>query len=76
MRYRRIVVCVLVIFGVALGSAWAQVAVTDPATTAQNAVIAVLKNQIVLGKFVQYAEEHGYMPFRPQLRDLFAPVGN
>jgi 4,5-dihydroxyphthalate decarboxylase len=34
------------------------------------------ENQVVLEKFVQYAEEQGYIPFRPQLNDLFAPVGN
>jgi 4,5-dihydroxyphthalate decarboxylase len=34
------------------------------------------ENQIVLEKFVQYAEEQGYIPYRPQLRDLFAPVEN
>jgi len=34
------------------------------------------QNQIVLEKFVQYAEEQGYIPFRPQLSDLFAPLGN
>jgi hypothetical protein len=54
MKYRRIVICVLVIFGVAFGSAWAQIVVTDPATTAQNAVIAVLKNQIVDAVRIQH----------------------
>jgi 4,5-dihydroxyphthalate decarboxylase len=34
------------------------------------------ENQIVLEKFVQYAEEQGYIPYRPQLSELFAPVGN
>jgi len=34
------------------------------------------ENRIVLEKFVQYAEEQGYIPFRPQLGDLFAPAGN
>jgi 4,5-dihydroxyphthalate decarboxylase len=34
------------------------------------------ENQVVLEKFVQYAEEQGYIPFRPQLGDLFAPAGN
>jgi 4,5-dihydroxyphthalate decarboxylase len=33
-------------------------------------------NQVVLEKFVQYAEEQGYIPYRPQLSELFAPVGN
>jgi 4,5-dihydroxyphthalate decarboxylase len=33
-------------------------------------------NQKVLEKFVQYAEEQGYIPYRPKLSDLFAPVGN
>ncbi|HEX9270828.1 MAG TPA: hypothetical protein VGA01_01300 [Candidatus Binatia bacterium] len=34
------------------------------------------QNQVVLDKFVQYAEEQGYIPYRPQLSELFAPVGN
>jgi 4,5-dihydroxyphthalate decarboxylase len=34
------------------------------------------ENQVVLEKFVQYAEEQGYIPNRPALSDLFAPVGN
>ena len=33
------------------------------------------ENQVVLDKFVQYAEEQGYIPCRPKLSDLFAPVG-
>ena len=33
------------------------------------------ENQVVLDKFVQYAEEQGYIPYRPKLSDLFAPVG-
>jgi 4,5-dihydroxyphthalate decarboxylase len=34
------------------------------------------ENQVVLEKFVQYANEQGYIPSRPALSDLFAPVGN
>ena len=34
------------------------------------------ENQLVLEKFVQYAEEQGYIPDRPQLSEIFAPVGN
>jgi 4,5-dihydroxyphthalate decarboxylase len=34
------------------------------------------ENRIVLEKFVQYAHEQGYIPNRPPLSDLFAPVGN
>jgi hypothetical protein len=34
------------------------------------------ENQVVLEKFVQYAEEQGYIPYRPPLSELFAPVGN
>ena len=34
------------------------------------------ENQVVLEKFVQYAHEQGYIPYQPQLSDLFAPVGN
>jgi 4,5-dihydroxyphthalate decarboxylase len=34
------------------------------------------ENQVVLEKFVQYANEQGYIPNRPPLSDLFAPVGN
>ena len=35
-----------------------------------------LENRVVLEKFVQYANEQGYIPRHPQLSDLFAPVGN
>jgi 4,5-dihydroxyphthalate decarboxylase len=34
------------------------------------------ENQVVLEKFVQYAQEQSYIPYRPQLSELFAPVGN
>jgi 4,5-dihydroxyphthalate decarboxylase len=34
------------------------------------------ENRVVLEKFVEYAQEQGYIPFRPQLSDLFAPMGN
>jgi 4,5-dihydroxyphthalate decarboxylase len=34
------------------------------------------QNQVVLDKFVQYAHEQGYIPERPPLGKLFAPVGN
>ncbi len=34
------------------------------------------QNQVVLDKFIQYAEEQGYIPYRPELSELFAPVGN
>ena len=34
------------------------------------------ENQVVLEKFVQYAGEQGYIPYRPQLGELFAAVGN
>jgi 4,5-dihydroxyphthalate decarboxylase len=34
------------------------------------------ENQVVLEKFVQYANEQGYIPYRAPLSDLFAPVGN
>jgi 4,5-dihydroxyphthalate decarboxylase len=34
------------------------------------------QNQVVLDKFVQYAHEQGYIPERPPLGELFAPVGN
>jgi len=34
------------------------------------------ENQVVLETFVQYAEEQGYIHYRPQLSELFAPVGN
>lgn len=33
-------------------------------------------NQVVLEKFVQYANEQGYISSRPSLSQLFAPVGN
>jgi 4,5-dihydroxyphthalate decarboxylase len=35
-----------------------------------------LENRGVLEKFVQYANEQSYIPNRPALSDLFAPVGN
>jgi 4,5-dihydroxyphthalate decarboxylase len=34
------------------------------------------ENRVVLEKFVQYANEQGYIPNRPLLSELFAPVGN
>jgi 4,5-dihydroxyphthalate decarboxylase len=34
------------------------------------------ENQVVLEKFVQYAEDQGYIPYRPPLSELFAAVGN
>lgn len=47
MKYRRIAIAVLIVAGVGLGSVWAQIPVTDPATTGRNAVIAALRNQIL-----------------------------
>ena len=47
MRPRRVLVGVVMASVVGLGSAWAQIAVTDPATTGRNAMIAVLKNQLL-----------------------------
>lgn len=58
MKYRRIVVCLLVLSGVGLGSAWAQIAVTDPATTGRNAIIAVLRNQILEAVRMQQERLH------------------
>ena len=46
-RFSLIVVGSVAGLVVGLGSAWAQIAVTDPATTARNAVVAVLKDQIL-----------------------------
>ena len=34
------------------------------------------QNQVVLDKFVQYAHEQGYIPERPPLGELFAPLGS
>lgn len=34
------------------------------------------QNQVVLDKFLQYAEEQGYISSRPKPTDLFAPLGN
>ena len=34
------------------------------------------ENQVVLEKFVQYANEQGYVSNRPALSELFAPIGN
>lgn len=47
MRYRRLVIAVVALLVVGLGSAWAQIAVTDPSTTGRNAIIAALRNQVV-----------------------------
>lgn len=47
MRYRHSAIVAIVVLIAGLGSAWAQIAVTDPATTARNAAIAALKNRIV-----------------------------
>lgn len=47
MKYRRIVISLLALLALGLGSAWAQIAVTDPATTGRNAMIALLRNQIL-----------------------------
>ena len=46
-RFSLIVVGSVATLVVGLGSAWAQIAVTDPATTGRNAVVAVLKDQIL-----------------------------
>src|SRR5436190_1143978 len=48
-RFSLIVVGSVATLVVGLGSAWAQIAVTDPATTARNAVVAVLKDHIISG---------------------------
>lgn len=34
------------------------------------------QNQVVLEKFLQYAEEQGYIAHQPKLSDLLAPIGN
>ncbi|HEY7220279.1 MAG TPA: hypothetical protein VH985_17980 [Candidatus Binatia bacterium] len=34
------------------------------------------ENRVVLEKFVQYANEQGYIPNRPALSELFTPAGN
>lgn len=47
MKNRRIAVLSVVVLVVGLGSAWAQIAVTDHLTTARNATVARLKTQIV-----------------------------
>ena len=46
-RHRTILLVAVALFGVGLGLARAQIVITDPATTARNAAIAVLKNQIL-----------------------------
>lgn len=58
MKSRRIVVYLLVLLGVGFGSAWAQITVTDPATTGRNTVIAVLRNQILEAVRVQGERLH------------------
>src|SRR5688500_13480901 len=47
MRYWRVVVGVIFVCAVTFGSAWAQIAVSDAATTGRNAATAVLKNRIL-----------------------------
>lgn len=47
MPYRRTLLAGVIALGLGLGSAWAQIAVTDPATTRRNAVIAALKDRVV-----------------------------
>jgi hypothetical protein len=47
MKNRRIAILSMIVLTVGLGSAWAQIVVTDRLTTARNAVIATLKTQIV-----------------------------
>src|SRR5688500_9229686 len=54
MPYRRLAICVVVALIVGSGSAWAQIAVTDPATTGRNAIIAALKRHIVDTARVQH----------------------
>jgi hypothetical protein len=44
---RRVTAVVVIVLTVGLGSAWAQIAVTDGLTTARNRVVAMLKMQIV-----------------------------
>ena len=60
MRVRRVFLgaCTAVVLG--FGSAWAQIVVTDPSTTARNATVAVLKNQILHAVSIQ----------RDRLRDM------
>lgn len=47
MRKTRLFIIATLIVIASLGSAWAQIGVTDPATTARNRVIATIKQQIV-----------------------------
>src|SRR5436190_15209076 len=47
MTLRRLLLAGVVASSVGLASAWAQIAVTDPATTGRNAEIAALKDRIV-----------------------------
>lgn len=55
-RYRRIVFGASVaLLSIGLGSAWGQIVVTDPGTTARNVMTAVLKSQIV----ETLTEQHG-----------------
>jgi hypothetical protein len=59
MHYRRVVIAVVIAVALGFGSAWAQIAVTDPATTGRNAMIAVLKNQVVEAVVAQYERLRG-----------------
>lgn len=54
MRYGRLVLIATTVLSIGLGSAWAQIAVTDPATTARNAVTALLKGRILDTVTAQY----------------------
>src|SRR5947209_4857591 len=46
-RHRTAVLVAFTLFGIGAGFAGAQIVVTDPATTAKNAAIAVLKDQVL-----------------------------
>lgn len=54
MPYRRTFLACVIALGLGFGSAWAQIAVTDPATTRRNAMIAALRNQVVAIVQAQY----------------------
>lgn len=47
MRKTRLLIVAVLMLIAGLGSAWAQIGVTDPATTARNRVIAAIRQQIV-----------------------------
>ena len=67
-RRRRVILAgSVLVFSVGLSSAWAQLAVTDPATTMRNAATAAIKESIL----ETLAEQHGRLRRMAQRLSLF-----